>query len=87
MTRIRKGVYLDGHEREDVVKYRNEEFLPRMKEYEARMTRYVLDGDTLNPIEPTLEPGEKKIIALFQDESTFHANEFKSSTWFASCPI
>ena len=83
MTRIRKGVYLDGHEREDVVKYRNEEFLPRMKQYEARMTRYVLDGNTLKAIEPTLEPGQKKIIALFQDESSFHANEFKSSTWFA----
>jgi len=85
MTRIRKGVYLDGHEREDVVKYRNEEFLPRMKEFEARMSHYIQDPDgVLKPVEPTLSPGQKKIIPLFQDESCFHANEYKSSAWFVS---
>jgi hypothetical protein len=83
MTQIRKGVYLDGHEREDVVKYRNEEFLPRMKEFESRMTHYILDGEVLKPIEPVLAPDKKKIIPLFQDESCFHANEYKSSAWSA----
>lgn len=84
LTQIRKGVYLDGHEREDVVTYRNEEFLPRMKEFEARMTCYLVDKTTgeLVPIEPTLSPGQKKVIPLFQDESSFHANEYKSSAWF-----
>ncbi|KAF9518032.1 hypothetical protein BS47DRAFT_1371133 [Hydnum rufescens UP504] len=28
---------------------------------------------------PNLQPGEKRIIAQFHDESCFHANEFKSS--------
>ena len=84
LTRIRKGVYLDGHERDDVVAYRNKEFLPQMKEFEERMTRYLVDKMTgeLVPIEPTLNPGQKKVIALFQDESSFHANEYKSSAWF-----
>jgi len=83
-TRIWKGVYLDGHEREDVVKYRNEEFMPRMKEFEARMTRYVQESNTgkLIAVEPMLSAGEKKVIALFQDESSFHANEYKSSAWW-----
>jgi hypothetical protein len=81
MTRIRKGVYMDGHERKDIVKYHNEEFLPHMRKYEAQMTHYVVDGDTLKPIEPDLQPGQKKIIALFQDESSFHANEYKSLAW------
>jgi len=82
-TRIRKGVYLDGHEHEDVVKYQNEEFIPWMKEFEARMSRYVQDSNTreLIAIEPMLSAGEKKVIALFQDESSFHANEYKSSAW------
>jgi hypothetical protein len=31
-----------------------------MKKYEDRMTHYILDGDVLKPIEPTLQPGEKK---------------------------
>jgi len=34
-TVVRKGVYMDGHEREDVVKYQQEVFLPVMKEYEV----------------------------------------------------
>ncbi|CAM9921764.1 unnamed protein product, partial [Heterosigma akashiwo] len=29
-----KDVYYDGHEREDVVEYRNKEFLPRLQQYE-----------------------------------------------------
>ncbi|KAG2063447.1 hypothetical protein BDR04DRAFT_947286, partial [Suillus decipiens] len=33
-TVIRKGVYMDGHEREDVVKYRNEIYLPAMSKFE-----------------------------------------------------
>jgi hypothetical protein len=37
-----KGIYNDGHERDDVVQYRNE-FLERMLFYEKRMTQY--EGD------------------------------------------
>ena len=36
-TVVRKGVYMNGHEHEDVVKYRQEVFLPVMKKFEARM--------------------------------------------------
>jgi hypothetical protein len=79
-TLLKKGVYMDGHEREDVVKYRNNVFLPAMAKYEARMTRY--EGPDLTPVEPNLAPGEKKIIALFQDESCFHAHDNKSSAWY-----
>jgi hypothetical protein len=32
-----------------------------MKKYEAQMTHYVVDGDTLKPIEPDLQPGQKKL--------------------------
>lgn len=33
-TCLKKGVYMDGHERSNVVKYCNEEFLPLMAKYE-----------------------------------------------------
>ncbi|KZP16947.1 hypothetical protein FIBSPDRAFT_678054, partial [Athelia psychrophila] len=33
-TVVRKGVYMDGHERSDVVKYRQEVFLPAILEFE-----------------------------------------------------
>jgi hypothetical protein len=31
---------MDGHERPDVVEYREKAFLPKMKEFEQRMARY-----------------------------------------------
>ena len=76
---LKKGVYMDGHEHEDVVHYHDEVFLPRMKVLEASMTQY--HGPSLEPREPVLKEGEKHIIAQFHDESCFHANEFKHSAW------
>jgi len=75
---------MDGHEREDVKKYRQEVFLPAMAEYERRMVHYEVDAGGsggLKRVEPTLAPNEKKVIALFHDESCFHANEYKRSSW------
>jgi hypothetical protein len=70
---------MDGHEQEDVVKYRNNVFLPRMKEFESWMTHYVLEDGALKPVKPDLGPGQKKVIALFQDESSFHVALFNLS--------
>ena len=39
-TEVKKGVYMDGHKRVDVVKYRREVFLPLMAKFEARMVHY-----------------------------------------------
>ena len=54
------------------MKYRNEEFLPQMQEFEAQMSHYIQDPDgVLKPVKPILSPSQKKIIPLFQDESCF----------------
>ena len=76
---LTKGVYMDGHERADVVAYRENVFLPAMENFERRMAQH--HGPELRRCEPNLQPGEKRIIAQFHDESCFHANEFKRSTW------
>ena len=78
-TAIKKGVYMDGHERKDVVLYRKEIFLLMMEKYEARMVHY--DGPDLKCVEPRLAEGEKEIIPLFHDECCFHANDHTSSAW------
>ena len=79
---MKKGIYMDGHERNDVVKYRNEKFLPLMAEYKRQMVRWVENEDGMfRCVEPELLPGEKRVIALFQDESLFHAGEYKSNVW------
>lgn len=53
-----------------------------MAECEKKMTHYILEGGKLVPVKPILGEGEREIIALFQDESCFHANEYKSSVWY-----
>ena len=79
---MKKGVYMDGHEQDNVVKYQNEKFLPLMAEYERQMVRWAENEDgTFKCVEPELQPGEKRIIALFQDKSSFHAGEYKSNVW------
>lgn len=71
---------MDGHEREDVVKYRNEVFLPTMAKFQARMAKF--EGSDLKRVDPVLEDGQgKQIIALFHDECCFHTNDEAKSLW------
>ena len=70
---------MDGHEREDVVKYRNEIFLPAMARFEACMARF--EGSDLKRVNPVLEDGWKRMIALFHDECCFHTNDEARSLW------
>ena len=81
-TILRKGVYMDGHERSDVVEYREKVFLPKMKEFERRMARY--EGPDLKCVKPVLLAGEKEIIAEFQDETCCQGNDHQSSAWYVS---
>ena len=46
MTKIKKGYYTDGHERDDVVKYRNERFTIKYFTAEHRTYRWVHLDDT-----------------------------------------
>ena len=77
---------MDGHERQDMVEYRNKTFLPMMASYRDRMVKWELQegSDELVHADLKLRPGEKRIIALFQDESSFHANEYKRTIWWVT---
>jgi hypothetical protein len=77
---VRKGVYKDGHDREDVVKYRDEKFLPEMKKLETRMATSG-DDPTAPLIPPTLQEGEKRLYTYFHDECCMHANDAVGSVW------
>lgn len=78
-TVLHKGIYMDGHECPDVVAYRNNSYLSSLDSYEKRMVQY--HGPNLEQKPPTLKPGEKQIIAMFHDECSFHANDYKKSAW------
>ena len=60
-----KGVYFDGHERDDVVAY-HKTFVNKLSELDRRC---LYDGH-----DPDLLPGEKPLIVVHHDESTFYAN-------------
>ena len=79
---MKKGVYMDGHERDDVREYRMV-FLKKMESLEKKMVRWEFNNPGLLRVEPELRPGKKRIIAVFQDESSFHANEYKQNIWCA----
>ena len=70
---------MDGHEREDVVKYRNEVFLPAMACFEAWMVRF--EGPEMRRVELKLGPGERQIIPQFHDECYMHQNDECRSAW------
>jgi hypothetical protein len=72
---LKKGLYHDGHERDDVVQYR-EAFLERMAIYDKPMSKY--DGDDMTTIiEPELMDGEWRLVLLAHDESCFSAHDGK----------
>ena len=77
--RFVKGLYNDGHEREDTVAYRNA-FLSRMANYERRMIQFV--GDFMETaLNPELESGEKILILVTHDESCFCSNDGRNYCW------
>ena len=67
-----KGVYFDGHEREDVVEYR-QKFTDRLHDLNRRCD---YDGHV-----PNLAEGEKPLIIIHHDESTLYANADQSYYW------
>ena len=80
----KKGVYVDGHEREDVRKYRAE-YVKRIRSLEASHLPVPLPDDA-NPREE--QPGyssqlhaAKKIVLIYHDETTFQTNDDEKWAW------
>jgi hypothetical protein len=73
----KKGQYVDGHEREDVVFYWNQVFLPQWKNIEYLMFNW--DGDNMPEFGP--RPEGRRIITWFHDESMFYANDRRRKVW------
>ena len=74
----RNGMYIDGHEREDVVRYRIV-FVTCWKEYETRFHKWDNDGNPL-PL-PTSFGGHARLILVTHDESTFYQNDERKTHW------
>ena len=68
-----KGVYFDGHEREDVIAY-HKDLLVKLSAFDETM---------ITPSHPSPNPadGEKKHIRIVHDESTFFSNADQTRFW------
>ncbi len=81
-TESKKGVYVDGYEREDVIKYRQQIFLLVMEKLLALIVQYEEREDgTWSTIQPVLPKGEKRHVMYFHDESCFHGHDYKKKIW------
>jgi hypothetical protein len=78
-TTPKKGQYADGHEREDVVYYRQQQFLPEWRRIQNRMESWVA-ADVLPEYGPKM-PG-LRVIAWFHDETIFYANDRRKKGWY-----
>ncbi|KAF8593252.1 hypothetical protein BDV93DRAFT_460945 [Ceratobasidium sp. AG-I] len=74
-----KGQYFDGHERPDVVDYRQNVFIPTWRSLEPFMVTW--DDTTGALIQPQLKDGQKEVIFWFHDESIFYAHDQRRIRW------
>ena len=78
---VRKGVYIDGHERDDVVRYRQDMFLPSVQQlFDRGLREWDEDGNIITQVDD-IPVGEKEKILVTHDESTFNANDGKRQMW------
>ncbi|PIL34867.1 hypothetical protein GSI_02654 [Ganoderma sinense ZZ0214-1] len=83
--RVSNGQYVDGHEREDVVAYRQDVYIPAIQALRPHLRQYTPDGEEYTPPgdHTAPEPGEENSPAriLWQDESVFFANDRRELRW------
>jgi hypothetical protein len=82
VTKEKKGVYINGHKRADVIDYRQNEFLPKIALYQSLTTNYKEDKNkVLQPIAPTLLPGQKEHVIYYYNKSCFHGKKYSKRIW------
>jgi hypothetical protein len=79
---VRNGMYIDGHEREDVVAYRRA-FVERWKMNEKRFHQWDNDGRELPRPNgfPVPDGPPFRLVLVTHDESTFYQNDRRKIVW------
>ena len=73
----KKGMYIDGHERDDVVAYRHA-FVRRWADYEAHFQFWDDNGIPLQVAHPS---DSHRLILVTHDESVFFQNDERKTSW------
>ncbi|KAG9080340.1 hypothetical protein FRC06_006761, partial [Ceratobasidium sp. 370] len=73
------GQYFDGHERGDVVQYRQGVYAPKMKALEPFFVSW--DEETGVEKPPHLQAGQRSVVIWYHDTSTFYAHDRQKRGW------
>ncbi|KIM53833.1 hypothetical protein SCLCIDRAFT_17815 [Scleroderma citrinum Foug A] len=77
-----KGQYIDGHEREDVVSFRQNKFLPSWYALEPRMQSWqVIEGKLVEELTGAAGDSQRTVVVWFHDESIFYAYDRREKHW------
>lgn len=76
-----KNVYFDGHERDDVVSYRQNTFIPEWLKARERSLTYDPEADKWSFPPPEKHPSARPLVLVTHDESTFSANDGTRQGW------
>ena len=83
----KKGLYFDGHDHPDVVAYRQNYFLPVMKEIKLWLVHYVIGNVHEELVTQGTMPWlhqnfvERHVVLCPQDEMTGQANDAQEKSW------
>ncbi|KAG2211009.1 hypothetical protein INT45_003016 [Circinella minor] len=77
--RHKKDIYFDGHERPDVVAYR-QEWAQEMMKLKKFMDNYEGEEEEV-VVSPELPDGAPKIVMVIHDEATFFSNKSRDKMW------
>jgi len=76
-TRNPQGQFVDGHEQEDVVNYRQPVFLPAQEEVQLKLRTW--DKENVEEVGVLLQ--DRHTVVWHHDESTFYANDRRKIRW------
>ena len=77
-TKKPSGQYVDGHERADVVHYRQTVFLPAWAELDHHTRLWTVDNQEI--VNDALASG-RTLVIWFHDECTFYMNDRRIVCW------
>ncbi|KAJ7891049.1 hypothetical protein B0H13DRAFT_1887378 [Mycena leptocephala] len=78
---VKKGLFYDGHERPDVVAYRQNVFIPAFDHFRPLLVEYEVGNLEVQIKKPPPPPGEFQLILTPHDEMTAQANDADKARW------
>ncbi len=80
-TKTPSGQFVDGHERADVVSYRQDSFLPEIALLDPHVRQWDAEGNEVPIPDDAPRPLEQRVVYWWHDESIFYAHDRRVRRW------